>query len=109
MRCPTILVYRVPWLTYRLARHFVRGVRFIGLANILAKRELMPELIQDTFTPERLALELKSFLADPARRAAAQAEYDQVNRTLGAPGASVRAARAIVETMRAKRLVTPPA
>jgi lipid-A-disaccharide synthase len=105
MRCPTVLVYRVPWLTYVLAKQIVTRIKYLGLANILAGRSLMPELLQHDLTPARLAAHLKPYLTDAGLRAATQAEYDAVNRSLGAGGASTRAATAILETLRAKGLV----
>jgi lipid-A-disaccharide synthase len=100
MRCPTVLVYRVSPPTFFLARRLVKGVRFIGLANILAGREIMPELIQDAFSPEAVAARLRPWLRDPAARAAAVAGLDAVNRQLGEGGASDRAAEAVIETIR---------
>jgi len=105
MRCPTVLVYRVPWLTFVFAKLFVRGIRHLGLANILAGRELMPELVQRGFTPVALADRLRLYLTDDSLRAAAQTEYDAVNRTLGDRGASERAASAVMETLRQKGLI----
>jgi lipid-A-disaccharide synthase len=104
MRCPTVLVYRVPWLTYVLGRLIVRGIKHLGLANILAGRRLMPELLQHELTPANLAAQLKPYLTDAALRASVLAEYDAVNRSLGDGGASDRAATAIRDTLRAKGL-----
>ena len=53
----------------------------------------MPELIQDDFTPERVADEAIPLLTDPARAAAMRAELREVREKLGEPGASRRAAR----------------
>jgi lipid-A-disaccharide synthase len=105
MRCPTVLVYRVPWLTYVLAKWIVRGVKHLGLANILAGRRLMPELLQRDLTPAALTAHLKAYLTQPALRATTQAEYEAVNRSLGDGGASERAAAAIMGTLKAKGLV----
>lgn len=107
MRCPTVLVYRVPWLTYVLAKQIVRGVKHLGLANILAGRRLMPELLQHDLTPGNLAAHLKPYLTNAVLRAATQAEYDIINRSLGVKGASDRAAAAILETLRLKGLLQP--
>ncbi|MDX9868805.1 MAG: lipid-A-disaccharide synthase [Kiritimatiellia bacterium] len=95
MRCPTVLVYTASRVTYHIARLLVKGVRHLGLANIVAGREVMPELLQDAFTPERLADALHRYLTDDAARAAALAGYDEANARLGTGRASERAAEAI--------------
>ncbi len=53
---PMVIVYRVSPLTFRVARWLVR-VEHVGMANLLAGERLFPELIQEDFTPERLARE----------------------------------------------------
>ncbi|MDD5706353.1 MAG: lipid-A-disaccharide synthase [Kiritimatiellae bacterium] len=96
MHCPTVLVYRTAWPTYAIGRLAIRGVRHIGLANIVAGREVMPELIQRDLTPAALTERLERYLADPAARAAALADMDEVCRALGGGGAAGRAAGAIL-------------
>ncbi len=96
MRCPTVLVYAASRVTYLAARLLVKGVKHLGLANIIAGQEVMPELLQDDFTPERLADLLHRYLTDePARTATLQA-LDATNARLGAGNASGRAADLIV-------------
>lgn len=93
---PMVIVYRLSPLTYRLGRRFV-SVDTFGMANLIAGRRLVPELIQDEFTPERVAGEAVAFLTDAARAAAAREGLREVRRKLGEPGASARAARAVLE------------
>jgi lipid-A-disaccharide synthase len=100
MRCPTVLVYTASFLTYLVAKLFVKGIRHLGLANIVAKREVMPELLQDDFTPQRLADQLYRYLTEPATREAALADLDATNALLGDGNASGRAADAIAEELR---------
>ncbi|HRU19916.1 MAG TPA: lipid-A-disaccharide synthase [Kiritimatiellia bacterium] len=95
MRCPTVLVYAASRITCLLARLFVKGVRHLGLANIVAGREVMPELLQDAFTPERLADALLRYLTDDTARAQVLAGYDEANAKLGTGQASERAAEEI--------------
>jgi lipid-A-disaccharide synthase len=97
MRCPTVLVYAVSRVTYFFGKWLIKGVKFLGLANIIAGRCVMPELIQDDFTPERLCGLLVGYLKDDAKREAALADLDETNAMLGAGGASARAAEAIRE------------
>ena len=52
--CPMVVVYRLSPLTYRLGRPFVHVDTF-AMANLVAGAEVVPELIQDDFTPEAVA------------------------------------------------------
>jgi lipid-A-disaccharide synthase len=96
---PMVIVYKVPWLVYLIARVLVR-VRSIGLANLIAGRPFIPELIQHEATPVRLAAEARRILDDPAYREAMRAEMARVRSLLGTPGASRRAAAAVLEQVR---------
>jgi lipid-A-disaccharide synthase len=88
---PLTVVYRVGWINYAIARRLVH-LSHIGLPNIVAGREVAPELVQDALTPERLAASLAPCLDDPRERAARSAALAIVRERLGGPGASRRAA-----------------
>ena len=66
---PTVIVYQVSPLTFRVGRWLVR-VPHVGMANLLAGERLFPELIQEDFTPERLAREALGWIKDRQRLAA---------------------------------------
>jgi lipid-A-disaccharide synthase len=93
---PMVVVYRLSDLTYRLGKPFVK-VDTYAMANLVAGRRIVPELIQHDFTPERVAQETVSFLTDRARYEATRSALGDVRARLGAPGASGRAAEAILE------------
>jgi lipid-A-disaccharide synthase len=99
---PMVVVYRLSPLTYRLGKPFVRVDTF-AMANLVAGERLVPELIQDDFTPERVTSEVVSLLTDKARYAVVQQGLRQVRTKLGAPGASGRAAVAVLEEARLRR------
>ena len=92
---PMVVVYRVSGVTYQLAKRLVR-VEHIAMPNLVAGRRIVPELIQDAFTPERLTMETVQLLDDPQRHAAARAALREVRQRLGGGGASDRAAQAIL-------------
>jgi lipid-A-disaccharide synthase len=98
---PMVIVYRVSPLTFALARRLVR-VPHVGMANLLAGERVFPELLQDDFTPERLAHEVLSLIQDPGRIKAVRRGLATVIRRLGGPGASTRAACVAVELMDSK-------
>ena len=60
---PMVIVYRLSPLTYRLGRPFVKVDTF-GMVNLIAGRRIVPELIQDDFTAERVCEEALRFLRD---------------------------------------------
>jgi len=74
-------------------------VRSIGLANIVAGRPFIPELIQQQATPARLAEEAKRILDDASCRERMRAEMARVRALLGPPGASARAAAVVLEQL----------
>ena len=96
---PMVVVYRVTPLTALLAKPLVR-TKYFGMVNLIAGRQVAPELIQAEFTPERVAAETGRLLRDPAARAAMRADLAEVRRRLGPPGAVERAADAIVALLR---------
>jgi lipid-A-disaccharide synthase len=99
---PMVIVYRLSPLTYRVGKRFVRVSTF-GMANLIAGRTVVPELIQEAFTPARVAEETLRFLTNPAAAAEARQELAAVRAKLGAPGASGRAADAILRVARGER------
>jgi lipid-A-disaccharide synthase len=65
---PFIVVYRVSGLTYAIGRRLVK-VKNYGMVNLIAGREVVPELIQSSFTPENVVKELNRLIPDGASRA----------------------------------------
>ncbi len=98
---PVVAFYITAPLTYHVARHLV-SVRYLAMPNLLAGAEIVPEFIQNAATPENLARAALEWLNDPARRASVRRQYVRVVEQLGSPGASRRAARAIVELLHAR-------
>ena len=92
---PMVLTYRVPWPTYWLGRLLIR-INWIGLANIVAGRGIVPELIQQDATAERLCGEASRLLTDHQAARVMRAELRKVREALGSPGASRRAAAAVL-------------
>jgi lipid-A-disaccharide synthase len=93
---PMVVVYSLSPLTYRLGKRFLT-VDTYAMPNLVAGRRIIPELIQDGFTPARVAEETVALLVDPDRYARVQQDLRGVRERLGAPGASGRAADAILE------------
>ena len=93
---PMVVVHKLSPLTYRLGKPFVH-VDTYAMPNLVAGSRIVPELIQDDFTPERTANEIVSFLTDRDRYERTREALVRVRQALGAPGASARAAAAVLE------------
>jgi lipid-A-disaccharide synthase len=95
---PIVVVYRLSAWTYALGRPFVKVPHF-AMVNLIAGRTVVPERIQRDFTPERVAADAVALLEDAERRAEVKASLAEVRVRLGRPGASARAARAVLEAL----------
>jgi lipid-A-disaccharide synthase len=91
---PMVIVYGVSPLTYAIGRRFVK-VPHYGMVNLVAGRRIVPELIQERFTPDHVARETVSLLRDTARAETMRADLAAVREALGGHGASMRAAQAV--------------
>ena len=105
---PMIVVYRVAPFTAAVARRLVRTPMF-AMVNLIAGRRIVPELIQDSLTPERLAMETARLLDSPAERNVMRADLAEVRAKLGASGAIDRAADIIAAMLRTAPAAPPPA
>lgn len=94
---PMVIVYRLSPVTYSVGRAFVRVATY-GMVNLVAGRPVVPELIQDAFTPAAVAREAISLLTDAARAGTMREDLAEVRAKLGEPGASRRAAEAVLRT-----------
>jgi lipid-A-disaccharide synthase len=96
---PIVVAYRMNPLSYRIARRVVR-VPHVALANLVAGRRLVPELVQEEVTPARLADELLPLLdAGGARREEMIRGFAEVRSALGGGGAATRVAEIAAELM----------
>lgn len=96
LQTPMVIVYKLAPLSYAIGRHLVK-VKNIGLVNIVAGKTLVPELIQHDTHPEKIAATVFPFLADKELNQRTKQALAQVRTRLGDTGASVRAARAVVD------------
>jgi lipid-A-disaccharide synthase len=97
---PMVLLYRTTLPTYWIARCLVQ-VKWIGLVNLVAGRSIVPELIQDEATAERLWQEARRLLTDRHAYNDMKDGLRQVRGLLGEPGASDRAAEVVLAECRA--------
>ncbi|THB80930.1 MAG: lipid-A-disaccharide synthase [Desulfobacteraceae bacterium] len=88
---PTIIIYKVSPLTFFLGKRFVR-LDYVGLPNIIAKKEVMPELLQDKANPVQIS-DRAIEMMQPANLHQSRKELRFVKHMLGTPGAARRTAQ----------------
>ena len=91
LEIPMVVVYKVSALSYAVGRRFIR-VDHICLPNIIAGRRVVPELIQDEATPERIASEIRELVVGRGKAMEMKAALAEIRKKLGTPGASRRTA-----------------
>lgn len=92
MAKPMVIVYKISFLTYLIGRMMIE-VKNIGMVNIVAGKEICPELIQGEANPRRIAQETKKIVQNPALYQRMQGELKGIREKLGQPGASFRVAQ----------------
>jgi lipid-A-disaccharide synthase len=95
---PMIIVYKISPLSYWLGKRLIR-VKHIGLANLVAGTPIVPELIQQDASAERIADEALRIIRDEKRRTQMRHELLRTGQSLGAPGASRRAAKVALSVL----------
>lgn len=95
---PMLVVYKMSWITYFLARAMIR-VEHISMPNILAEKPLVPELIQNRATAENLADACADIVRDVSGRRRLRHELLSLRTKLGGPGAARRAAGEILSAL----------
>ncbi|MDD2676004.1 MAG: lipid-A-disaccharide synthase [Methylacidiphilaceae bacterium] len=92
---PQILVYKANPITYSVAKRVVR-VRFLSMVNLLADKEIIPELVQERLTPGAIAEAALHLLANPGECSRMVEAMHETLRPLAEPGASARAAARVL-------------
>ncbi len=94
--CPMIIVNRVSGLSYHLGRRLIR-VSFIGLPNLIAGHQIVPELVQSDARPELVAASALSFLEYPERLKEQRQELGLIRNKLGDIGVADRVATLVLK------------
>ena len=93
LNCPTVLVYRVGAVLAWLARRLIKGVKHVGLANVVAEKAGVecptPELLQEDFTVEKVLAELRPLLMDPVANRQSRQKLADTMKLLNSNGDSI--------------------
>jgi lipid-A-disaccharide synthase len=92
---PTVTLYQTSWFNYQIAK-WIATVKWATMPNILANEEVYPEFIQNNATPEHLAGAALELLQNEPLRQQIKSQLAKIILSLGGPGASNRAAAAIL-------------
>ena len=92
---PTIAMYKTSWSTYQIGKRIIT-VNYLSMPNLLANEPVFPEFIQDEANPQAIAKAADDLLRNPDKRKAIREKLRAITGQLGEPGATQRAAHAIV-------------
>lgn len=92
LNAPMCLVYKISWLSYQIMSRLIT-IPHIGLANIVANKLIVKELLQDDATPQTIATELFQLLEDESYRNQVVSDLSKVRENLGASGGAEKMAR----------------
>jgi lipid-A-disaccharide synthase len=101
LQVPMVVCYRVSMLTHFLAKPFIKA-EFASLVNLVAEKEVVPELLQYEATPDNIFREILPLLLDQKNQEAMKHELTHVAKLLGEPGASKRTAKLAIEMLAEK-------
>ena len=93
---PAVTLYKVARWEYEIGKRMIK-VKTLTMPNLLAKEQVFPEFIQHAATPENISRAALELLCDQPRREQVRARLDTIVASLGGPGASRRAAEAILK------------
>ena len=95
-RLPFVLIYKVAWPTY-LAARLVVNVKYLGMPNVLADKEVVPEFIQHRAKADTVAKAVWRLMENPDAQERMLSEFDAIIGKLGEGGASEKAAKVIAD------------
>jgi len=92
---PTIIIYKMSWISYQIANQVVK-IKYAGLANLIVNREVMPELLQDNATAEKISKKVIYMLDNLTYF---ENQLQMVRKMLGKGGASKKTAAIAMEML----------
>ena len=96
---PMVVAYKLFWPTYQIAKMVIK-VPYISLVNLLSRKAVVKELIQQDATPRALAAETMAMFQNPQKLADMREELLKLRASLGEPGVAARAAQDILNDLK---------
>ena len=88
---PMIIMYKLPWLTFKIAKAIVK-VNYIGMPNLLAQKEILPEFVQD-INEHKIAEKVAEWQDNPEVLASVKKSLGEIQEIIGKPGVIQKAAQ----------------
>ncbi|MDF9797032.1 lipid-A-disaccharide synthase [Catalinimonas alkaloidigena] len=101
---PQLICYKTSFISYQIAKSLIK-VPYIGLVNLIADEEIVPELIQSDFNTSSLQSELRKIVADTPERKAQHNAYQRIKKLLGNERASEKTARLMMQNLKEGKAV----
>lgn len=101
LKRPMVIAYRLAWMSWAILSRMVK-TPFVGLPNLLAGREMVPELLQESATPEKMSDALMHYFEFPEQTETLKQEFYQMHTRLRRD-ASERAAEAVAQLIRSRQ------
>ena len=95
---PFTILYKTAWSTYEIGKRVIR-IPYIGMVNVIAGRKIVQEFIQNDADPKKIASEILRIMNDTSYYSQMTSQLKTVKEKLGPPGASTRAAKAIIAAL----------
>jgi lipid-A-disaccharide synthase len=95
-QCPLIVVYKTSWLNYLLIKPFVK-TKFGNILNIIAQKQIIPELIQKNCNSDQIYKKAKEFIDDDLLRKAHVTEYTKILETIIVPDSLEKISNYVIE------------
>ena len=100
-RVPQVVCYRTPMpRLFGFLRRFLLKVKYVSLVNLIAHREVVTELVANTFSTERIRQELEVILPDGSKRQQMLNDYEEVHQLLGESDAPSKAASIMIQLLK---------
>ena len=100
-RVPQVVCYRTPMpRLFGFLRRFLLKVKYVSLVNLIAHREVVTELVANTFSTERIRQELEAILPDGSKRQQMLNDYEEVHQLLGESDAPSKAASIMIQLLK---------
>ena len=95
---PMVVVYKTSWFTWALAKLFLK-IPNIGLVNVVSQKRIVPECVQFSANPNKIAWEINELFTNEIRLTNIKSELFEVKKALGTTGASINAAQEVIKTI----------
>ena len=92
---PSVIIYKSSWLSWIIAKNFVK-TPYIGMSNLIANKKVMPEFVQNNATPNKISNELIKIFNNKDYYNSIVNDLKLISEKLGSSGASLRAAKLIL-------------